>query len=52
MSLLKADVIKTARQKDSETPVTGFQFGEFICNIPLKILSKASERVIFSSSAI
>jgi hypothetical protein len=52
MSFLKADVIRTARQKESETPVTGVQFGGLTCNIPLKILSNASERVIFSSDAI
>jgi hypothetical protein len=52
MSFLKADVIKTARQEDLKTPVTGIQVGGFTSNIPLKILSKASERVIFSDSAI
>ena len=52
MSFLKADVIRTARQEDLETTVTGIQVGGFTCNIPLKILSKASERVIFSDSAI
>lgn len=32
--------------------VTGFQVGGLIDNIPLRILSKASERVRFSDSAI
>jgi hypothetical protein len=52
MSLLKADVIRTAQQEDSETPVIGNQVGGLTGNIPLRILSKASERVRFSSSAI
>ncbi|MBD2015368.1 hypothetical protein H6F96_15505 [Microcoleus sp. FACHB-53] len=50
MSLLKAELI--TRQENSETPRTGIQFGGLTCNIPLKILSKASERVRFSDSAI
>ena len=52
MSFLKADVIRTARQEESKTPVTGVQIGGLTCNIPLKILSNASERVRFSSEAI
>ena len=52
MSFLKADVIRTAGQDDSETPVIRFQVGGLTCNVPLRILSNASERVRFSSSAI
>lgn len=49
MSFLNPDVSRKARQEaEKETPVIKFQFGGLTGNIPLKILSKASERVRFS----
>ncbi len=53
MSFFKADVTRTTRQEaEKKTPVIGLQVRGLTDNIPLKILSKASERVRFSCSAI
>ena len=53
MRFFKAAVTRTPRQEaEKETPVIGRQVGGLTDNIPLKILSKASERVRFSWSAI